>query len=81
MSYQSFLVIVLASASALFAGLLDSSSGIILAPGLALILKVLAAVTIPLATNQLKAVGSALANTTKQTIETTTTPPPAPPQP
>jgi hypothetical protein len=80
-SYQSVLVIVLTSASALIAGLLDSSSGIILAPGLVVVLKVLAATTIPLATNQLKTIGQPAANTVTETRTTTTTPPVEPPQP
>ncbi len=80
MAYQSFLVIILASCSALIAGLLDTSSGIVLSPAITLILKVLAAVTIPLATNQLKTVGQPAANTITETRTTTVVPTDAPPK-
>lgn len=81
MAYQSFLVIVLTSCGAIIAGVLDSSSGVVISPFLTIILKVLAAVTIPLATNQLKTIGQPAPNTITETRTTTLTPPPPPVQP
>ena len=56
-AWQTWIVLVLSACSFMIAQVLDSGSGIVLAPLVAILLKTLA-FALPLAANQLKAVGS-----------------------